>query len=224
MLEQLPLLKHWLSPAAFAIVFGGTLVATTLRCGWVDTRMALTGLRTLFEPAFEVMTAKAELTKQIREIAEEGFVRAEPHHFGDAEFDNLADLMISQRSIDSLHEEHHKYKEARMIHALRAFRTFESAADLAPILGLAGTLIALGQAPSAAHQAGGLVDAIAMAVVTTLYGLIAANFVFAPLASAIERKSRREERDRDLVLDWLANGLRQAGLRATECGEKKVTA
>ena len=39
-----------------------------------------------------------------------------------------------------------------------------------------------------------------MAVVTTLYGLIAANFIFAPLGNAIARKSRREESDREEVL------------------------
>ncbi|MEO1969671.1 MAG: MotA/TolQ/ExbB proton channel family protein [Sphingomonadaceae bacterium] len=218
------MLEHWINPAALAIVFGGTVAATMLRCGWADTRHALRGLKTLFEPAFDVAKAKGEMAKQIRDIADAGFVRAEPHHFGDQEFDYLADMMISQRSINSLHEEHQKYKEARMIQALRAFRTFESAADLAPILGLAGTLIALGQAPAGAHHAGGLVDAIAMAVVTTLYGLVTANFVFAPLANAIERKSRREEHDREEVLEWLADGLRRVGLRPGESGKDKAAA
>jgi chemotaxis protein MotA len=51
-----------------------------------------------------------------------------------------------------------------------------------------------------------------MAVVTTLYGLLAANFLFAPLGAAVARKSRQEERDRDAVLEWLARGIRQTGV------------
>ena len=53
--------------------------------------------------------------------------------------------------------------------------------------------------------------AIAMAVITTLYGLVAANFVFAPIGSAIGRKSRKEERDREAVLEWLEEGIRSTG-------------
>ena len=48
-------------------------------------------------------------------------------------------------------------------------------------------------------------------MVTTLYGLVAANFLFSPIGNAIARRSRQEERDRDEVLEWLANGIQKAG-------------
>ena len=64
------------------------------------------------------------------------------------------------------------------------------------------------------HGRESLVDAVAIAVVTTLYGLLAANFLFAPIAAAIARRSRQEERDRDAVLEWLAEGVRKAGSAA----------
>ena len=209
----------WFDPLAIAIVLAGTLVATTLRCGLADTRTALAALRGLFERAFDPALAKANLAIQISEIADDGFVRAEAHHFGDSEFDSLSDIMISQRSIQSLHGEHEKFKEARLASAHTAIRVFDCAAELAPVLGLAGTLVALGQAQGA-PQDGGLVGAIATAVVTTLYGLIGANFVFAPLGSAIARKSRREERDRDDVLEWLAHGIRKTGVPGTPRPER----
>ncbi len=205
------MLQNWIDPVAIAIVFLGTLSATLLRCGFADSRVALAVVRGMFEPAFDVSRAKAELSKQIREIADDGFIRAEPHHFGDLEFDTISDIMISQRSIASIHGAHQSHKERRLDTAQRASRTFESAAELAPVLGLAGTLFALGQAPGATPQGDSLVDAIAMAVVTTLYGLVAANFLFAPIASAIARRSRQEERDRDEVLEWLAEGVRKLG-------------
>ncbi len=209
------MLNTWLDPIAIAIVLVGTLLATLLRCGLADTRIALGVLRGLLEPSFDVPQAKANLALQIDGIADDGFVRAEPHHFGDSEFDSLSDTMISQRSIQSLHGEHQKFKEARLARAQTAIRVFDCAAELAPVLGLAGTLVALGQAQGAGPQEGGLVGAIATAVVTTLYGLVTANFLFAPIGGAIARKSRKEERDRDEVLEWLAHGIRQTGVPGT---------
>ena len=205
-------MQHWFDPIAIGIVFLGTLAATVLRCGLVDARLALATVRSLVRPAFDPVQARAEVAKQITEIASDGFLRAEPRHFGDQEFDRLADILISQRSAASLHDEHTKYRSRRADIASRAVRFLDCAAELAPVMGLAGTLIALGSSrgggAATGAAAGGLVDSIAMAVVTTLYGLLAANFLFAPLSNAVQRRARAEERDRDAVLDWLENGVR----------------
>ena len=45
---------------------------------------------------------------------------------------------------------------------------------------------------------------LAMAVLTTLYGLLLANLVLAPLARAIDRVAGEEEADRQEIVDWLA--------------------
>ena len=208
-------MQHWFDPIAIAIVFLGTLAAAVLRCGLVDARLALATVRSLVRPAFDPVKARAEVAKQITEIASDGFLRAEPRHFGDQEFDRLADILISQRSAASLHDEHSKYRSRRADIASRAVRFLDCAAELAPVMGLAGTLIALGSARGGASAAaGGLVESIAMAVVTTLYGLLAANFLFAPLSNAVQRRARAEERDRDAVLDWLENGVRGIDAKA----------
>ena len=43
-----------------------------------------------------------------------------------------------------------------------------------------------------------------MAVVTTLYGLLCANLLLAPLARMVERAALAEEAARQEVIDWLA--------------------
>ena len=225
-------MQHWFDPIAIGIVFLGTLAATVLRCGLVDARLAFATVRGLVQPAFDPVQAKAEVAKQITEIASDGFLRAEPRHFGDQEFDRLADILISQRSAASLHDEHSKYRSRRADIASRAVRFLDCAAELAPVMGLAGTLIALGSSRGggavtgavAGAAAGGLGESIAMAVVTTLYGLLAANFLFAPLSNAVQRRARAEERDRDAVLDWLEKGLRGIdGKAAPHSGESDAS-
>ena len=202
-------LDHWLDPVALGIVLGGTLLATLLRCGFAEARMAMCKLGELLCPAFDPLRAKAELARQLRDIASHGYLRAEPVHFGDAEFDCLSDVLVSRRSLDTLHAEHESHKRQRTEAARTAIHVLGQAAELAPVLGLAGTLVALGTMPDDPGE-GSMTGAIAMAVVTTLYGLAAANFLFGPLAAAILRRSNREERDRQAVLDWLENGVRHA--------------
>ena len=221
-------MQHWFDPIAIGIVFLGTLAATVLRCGLVDARLAFATVRGLVRPAFDPVQARAEVAKQITEIASDGFLRAEPRHFGDQEFDRLADILISQRSAASLHDEHSKYRSRRADIASRAVRFLDCAAELAPVMGLAGTLIALGSSRGGGAVTGagadGLVESIAMAVVTTLYGLLAANFLFAPLSNAVQRRARAEERDRDAVLDWLEKGLRGIdGKSAAHSGESDAS-
>ncbi len=202
------LIDQWLDPVALGIVLGGTLLATLLRCGPAETRLALSKVGALVRPAFDPAQAKAELAKQIGTISRQGVLRAEPATTGDGEFDSLADTLIGRRSIEALHDEHDAFRRERTHAASTAAHVLGHAAELAPVLGLAGTLMALGTMPSDGGEAG-MTGAIAMAVVTTLYGIAAANFLFGPLAAAIMRRSAREERDRQAVLDWLEQSARR---------------
>lgn len=200
-------MPYWFDPISFLLVFAGSVGITVLRCGWHDAGDAVRTALSLLKPPFDRAEAKAEMAKQVREIADDGFVRAEPHHIGDGEFDNLTDLLISRRSVDALFDEHELYKRERAERAVRASRVFDVAAEAGPIMGLAGTLIAL-----ASQRTGGtsdLVAAVGMAVLTTLYGLLIANVVCAPLATAIARRNETEERDREAVLTWLGDGLKR---------------
>ena len=188
-----------------ALVLGGTLAATLLRSGWRNFRAAGRAITHLAERSFDSDTVRAELAAQVREIQEDGLVRAVPHHMGDGEFDELSDSLIRHRSIKALHTEHERYKVRRQRAAEAATRVLGDAADLAPVLGLAGTLLALAMSSGAAEA--DYARSIGTAVITTLYGLVLANFVFSPLAGAIGRRARAEERARQEVLDWLAHAL-----------------
>jgi len=200
-------LAQSLNPLAAALVLGGTLGATALRCGLADCGQALRALACLGRKPFDVDRTRAELAAQIQEIAQDGLYRAEPHHSGDGEFDALADRLINQRSVKALHEEHRRHRDRRLAGAARARDVMVQAAELAPVMGMAGTLLSLG---SMSVGQGGYVAAIGMAVGTTFFGLVCAHFLFAPLAAAIARRSHAEERARAELLEWLAAGVEAA--------------
>ena len=203
-------LEHLFDPASAAIVVGGTLLATVLRCGWSDCRTALAAMGGLGGRRFDAALARAELAGPVREMRRDGVIRAHPHHFGDAEFDEATDALIGSRSLEGLHKAHLAHKRRRTEQSRRAVRTFTQAADLAPEFGLAGTLISLSQLPAGSGSGGDFAAAISMAVLTTLYGLLLGNIVFAPLARMVARAAAAEERERHAVIEWLEHQVEDA--------------
>lgn len=66
------------------------------------------------------------------------------------------------------------------------------AADVAPAMGLIGTLIGLVQMLGNLSDPNSIGPGLAVALLTTFYGAVLANMVFAPLASKLERNTAAE--------------------------------
>lgn len=203
-------LASLLDPAAAAIVVGGTLLATVLRCGLGDCGAALGALGQLGGKRFDADEARAELAVKVRQIQNEGVLRVQPTHSGDREFDEATDRLIGTRSISALLETHEAHKARRMQAHSRAVRTLAQAAELAPVFGLAATLVSLTQLPADGIDKHAYMGAISMAVAATLYGLLLANLLLAPLARGVERAAQREEAERQKIVDWLAKQVAAA--------------
>lgn len=193
-----------------AIVLGGTVLATVLRSGLDDCRAVLRALSGAVRHTFDADQVRAELAVQVQEIRKDGLVRAEPHRFNDPEFDEATGAMIGHRSLSALLEAHEAHRGRRLAEADRAARTLAMAAELAPVFGLFGTLVSLGHLPANGIDRGAYMSAIGMAVHATLYGLVAANILFAPLARLVERRAQSEEAQRQRLIDWLAAQLAPA--------------
>jgi chemotaxis protein MotA len=202
------------------VVVGGTLLATGLRCGVSDSRSAIAAVRALTRSRFSADAARAELAVHVSEIRRDGVLRGEPSHLGDAEIDEATGAMIAARSLKALHDAHLAHKRRRTEASSRAVRTLAQAADLAPVFGLAGTLVSLSQLSAAASQnaSGDFTSAISMAVLTTLYGLLLGHVVLTPLARTVARTAAAEERSRSDVMQWLEAQLEPAMPRIVTAG------
>lgn len=193
-----------------AIVLGGTMLATALRCGTGDCRVTLSRLARLRGAGFDAEATRAELAAQVQDIHRDGLFRAAPHHYADSEFEEATGALLERRSLGALLDRHEAHKARRLAQAERAVRTLAQAAELAPVFGLAGTLVSLSQLPADGLARGAFTGAIAMAVTTTLYGLLLANLLLAPLARMVERAALTEETERQAVIDWLAEQVGDA--------------
>ncbi|MGN6356604.1 MAG: MotA/TolQ/ExbB proton channel family protein [Novosphingobium sp.] len=195
---------NFLDVRSFAIVVGGTLIATVLRCGLGDCRRALSAVAAIGRRSFDQDKVRAELAIQVQEIRNDGILRAPSHEVGDSEFDEVSDALIGRRSIPALLAAHEGHKARRTAFNNSAVRTLAQSSELAPVFGLAGTLLSLALLPRSGISGTDYASTISMAVLATLYGLILANLLLAPLACIINRRAEAEETERQQVLDWLA--------------------
>lgn len=194
----------WLggSPKAFIdvpsvlIVGGGTLGVTTICFSLRDmARLPVVLGRALFhanpDPANTAihMLQLAEIARKrgvlgldqlLGEMVEEPFVhRALEMAIDGTPLEEIRQVL--QREIDEMAERH-----ARSAGILRR------AAEVAPAMGLIGTLIGLVQMLGTLDDPSTIGPGMAVALLTTFYGAVLANMVLAPLAAKLERNSAEE--------------------------------
>ena len=80
-------------------------------------------------------------------------------------------------------------------------KIFRGLGDAAPAFGMIGTLIGLVQMLAAMDDPKKIGPAMAVALLTTLYGALLANLVFIPIADKLELRSNHEVLCRKLILD-----------------------
>ena len=203
-------LQTLFEPWSALFVIAGTAVATLLRCGPRELGATLHCLAGLLRPRFSYMKARASLARQVEHMRHDGVLRAAPAPSNDAEIAEATDALIRHRSIGALIAAHERHREQRQVLRRQALHLLSQAGELAPILGLAGTLVALSRLSGDGVAQNGLMNAIGTAVLTTLYGLLCAHLTIFPLASLLERRAEAEERERQLLIDWLAEQLAPA--------------
>ena len=80
---------------------------------------------------------------------------------------------------------------------------FKAIGDVGPAMGMIGTLIGLVQMLSNMDDPKQIGPAMAVALLTTLYGAILANMVAIPIADKLAVRSREENKSKSLVIDAL---------------------
>ncbi|GFZ82542.1 hypothetical protein GCM10010978_24120 [Compostibacillus humi] len=99
---------------------------------------------------------------------------------------------IMEAEITAMEERHYK---GRVI--------LEKAGDYAPAWGMIGTLIGLVLMLNQLSNPENLGPAMAVALLTTLYGTVLANLVFHPMASKLEAKTEEEVFTRQIIIEGI---------------------
>lgn len=199
--------ERLLDPTALALVIGGTILATLLRCGLGEIANTGRAILRLFKPRFSEERCRSAFATQAQNINREGLLRANLTAIADKDFADGIATMLQKRLVEVLVEHHAQRRAKRERVANEASRLLSLAADLGPVFGLAGTLVALTQLPRGGLAPEAISGVVSSAVLTTLYGVLSANLVYGPLARQIARVSEREELDRQALIDWLVQRI-----------------
>tara|TARA_R110002072_G_scaffold727_14_gene5345 strand:+ start:599 stop:1444 length:846 start_codon:yes stop_codon:yes gene_type:complete len=106
--------------------------------------------------------------------------------------------------------------DATMRRHVRAAGVLRRAGEVAPAMGLIGTLVGLVQMLGNLEDPASIGPAMAVALLTTFYGAILANMVFLPVANKLERNSHEESQVKQIYAIGAASIGRQENPRRLE--------
>jgi chemotaxis protein MotA len=193
---------------AFIIVMGGTVAATLAQFPLKD----FLGVMNVTQKAFlhKAVSTDALIEKLIelsRRARVEGLLSLEKdiNEMDDAFMKKALQLMVDGTEMDVLRILMHTeldYLEER--HELGQ-SIFKSMAAYAPAFGMVGTLIGLIQMLQSLSDPSKIGAGMAVALVTTLYGVVFANLVFMPIAGKLKERSKQEILTRQLAIEGICS-------------------
>ena len=201
-------------PAALALVAGGSLAAAALRSTRSDVARAMAALKILLtgDPERDALSARRAV-REIEQIAEKRGISCADRVGDESVFVRKAGLKLADApSADAFAQWAAEDIDARAVRHENAAAVWRTAADAAPSLGMVGTVLGLIGMFASMDDPATLGPAMALAMLTTLYGLIAGTLLFGPAAARLERLSEAELRWQKAALarlETLARGEAQ---------------
>jgi len=194
---------------ALLIVMGGTLAATLIRFPGSEVKNALQVARHAFT---QRLAHHQDLIQQFVELSQisrkEGLLALESLEFTDKFMAKGIAYCVDgaeTHTIEALLLREVRYSSGR--HKL-GIKLFKGMGEAAPAFGMIGTLIGLVQMLTAMDDPNSIGPAMAVALLTTLYGALFANLICLPIAGKLELRNDDEQSLRLMVLEGVL-GLRR---------------
>lgn len=205
---------------AVLIVLGGTCAVTMISFSFSEIR---TTQRIIAKSLFNAASDPGEAARNVISLAEtarqRGTLALQDHLAGVRNEPYLArGLTLVIDGTPGAEAERLMRKELHAIadrHAKGA-SVLRRAADVAPAMGLIGTLVGLVQMLGNLEDPAAIGPAMAVALLTTFYGAVLGNMVLAPLAGKLERKSDDEALVNEVYLLGVSSIGRQESPRRLE--------
>lgn len=190
------LAARMIDPAALGLVAGGSLAAAALRSTRADLLRAISALKVLAtgDPERDALAARRAV-REIEQIAEKRGTACADRVGDESRFVRRAGLKLADApSADAFAEWAADDLAARAARHENAAAVWRAAADAAPSLGMLGTVLGLIAMFAAMDDPATLGPAMALALLTTLYGIVLGTLLFGPAAARLERLSEAELR------------------------------
>lgn len=189
-------LAHFFDPAALAIVGGGTALAVVLRCRLADVGRGLRALAVLPRAPFSAAPLLAQVAAQARIAQRHGVMALDRSIIADPDVAPAIHAIVDGAGPDAVAALLAEARRVRVERHLAAVDAWCAAAELAPAMGMVGTLVGLAQAFATMTDPAAIGGAMAVALLATLYGALIANLLATPVAARLRAAARTELAER----------------------------
>lgn len=181
-----------IDPAALAIVGLGSLAIAWMQNGSAAMRDAIAGLQRLFTAARDAERSRlANLV--VEDIVDRRGVACADRGPQTCPFTHEAsELMSDQTSFAGFSGAINDLLDRNIAQRERTIRVWNDIADAAPALGMLGTVVGLVQMFAVMQSSQGIGLAMALCLLTSLYGLVLAHLLAGPIARRLELVSASE--------------------------------
>jgi chemotaxis protein MotA len=196
----------FLNPEGILIVFGGTIASTLIQFSILDLKVALSAVRAAMvampSSARERMATLMELSHSVKQ---HGILVLEEQAHGEPdEFFRLGLMLAADgRDIEDIKRILRNEMQSSREREWRSVQVWETMGNFAPAMGLIGTLLGLIQMLGSMNDTHNMAASMAMALVATLYGSVAANLFFFPIAGKLRVISEEREICKGVTLEGL---------------------
>lgn len=197
-------LAPFLDPVAFAIVGGGTVAATILRTPSGDLIRGVAALKCLSRTPFNAGALVAQVEALSRISARHGVMQLDRSVIRDADVSAGIGKVVDGADGAQVAQAIEDARTARYERQRAAADMWAGAAELAPAMGMVGTLIGLVRLFTTMSDPAAIGGAMAIAVLATLYGALIGNLVCLPVANRLKRLARAEYIERGRLTSPLA--------------------
>ncbi|QPQ56190.1 MotA/TolQ/ExbB proton channel family protein [Allosphingosinicella flava] len=190
-----------IDPISLLLVGGGTIAVTALRSTAEGFKSAFRALKPLVKarPAADAIMAERAV-RQIQRISDiKGIALADRVDTSSLFVRRAAVKLADCHRADEFAAWARADIEERGLRHDAAINVWKSAADAAPSMGMIGTVLGLIGMFAAMDDPATLGPAMAIALLTTLYGLILSSVVAVPVAGRLEQLSLAERRWQEAV-------------------------
>lgn len=207
-----------LDPIGPALVAGGAAGVAALRSTGRDCRAALAALGPCLRarPDADMRAARVAVNRIVERASATGLATAERAPVVERFLARAATELADARDPDAFRRWGEEEVLARAERHEAAQAVWRAAADAAPAMGMMGTVFALIGMFSGMDDPARIGPGMALALTTTLWGIIVANLLAGPVAARLERLSKIE-------IDWQEKAVaRLVALAESELGAPPV--